>query len=146
MAKHKDRTKKWQDSCLWEGMNDENQAHVYVLQNDCDQVYTGSSSQKPSVRLSQHNQGGVTSTKRKLKGGWRHAVLITGFRSPTAASRFEALVKSKGRAAGVKPKLDAAMAAIQGNEMYGKHLVVQTPDARSQANCGGQPSSSHQFV
>ena len=124
MAKHKDTNKKWQDPCQWEGINDENVAHVYVLRNDCDQVYTGSSSQKPCVRLSQHNRGAVVSTRRVLEGGWRHAVLITGFRSPTAASRFEALVKSKGRAAGVKPKYDAARAATQANQMYGKYLLL----------------------
>ena len=140
MTKHKDRIDNWQDSCLWEGINDEKQAHVYVLQNDCDEVYTGASSQKPSVRLSQHSRGIVKSTKRVRRGKapeWRHAVLITGFRSRTAAQRFEAVIKKRGRAAGVKSKYDAAIVAIQESVMYGKHLVVQTPDARSQSNCGG---------
>ena len=103
-VKHRDRRSNWLDA-------DERgvPAYVYILTNDNNEVYTGST-RSLRHRLKKHNEGRTRSTRRSIQ--WRFAKTFGPFCNPTAASRFESLVK-RARGRGVAPKIAAADAAFR---------------------------------
>jgi predicted GIY-YIG superfamily endonuclease len=121
-SKHRYHTPTWDAPDLWHGEMESTHAYV-IVSTKCKSVYTGSSSLDPEDRLAQHNKRNVKST---VKGApeWRHGLVVKGFPNKTAASRFESLLKNKGRAAGLKPKYTAAMHALNSNVAYGQKLTI----------------------
>ena len=65
-------------------------------------VYVGCTRRSFNCRLSEHNN------KRPNGAGWKKALVVSGFDCFIAASRFESLVKRKGKKRGVQSKIDAA--------------------------------------
>jgi predicted GIY-YIG superfamily endonuclease len=103
-VKHRDRRTDWLDAD-WRGVL----AYVYIMTNDNNEAYTGSTRSLRN-RLKKHNKGRTKSTRRLIQ--WRFAKTFGPFCNPTAALRFESLVK-KARGRGVVPKIAAADAAFR---------------------------------
>lgn len=108
-VKHRDRRRDWDSPDLL--ATAERPSYVYIIVNDKHSVYTGST-QNPTTRLKQHNDGHTT---RSTHAGrpWRLAATIGPFRTTTAATRFESLVKRGG--AGVEAKINAAGRALKAS-------------------------------
>jgi putative endonuclease len=103
-VRHRDRRADWLDADKRGVL-----AYVYIMTNDNNEAYTGST-RSLERRLKKHNEGRTKSTRRLIQ--WRFAKTFGPFCNPTAALRFESLVK-KARGRGVVPKIAAADAAFR---------------------------------
>lgn len=109
--KHKDKRRDWDaDGVRFRAPRP---SLVYVLVNSSGRPYVGSTAKCAHQLVLDHNKGSRRSTRGR--GPWTMALSIGPFRNPTAASRFETLVKVKGSSKGLDSKFAAAEAALHSS-------------------------------
>ena len=108
--KHSRLNKDWVAACATTPRD--GPAFVYVIHSERhDRVYVGMTTDGDEDAIAAaHDRGTRGSTRGK--GPWRVKLLVGPFPTRTAAMRFERVVKHRGRAAGLGPKIRAAYAGL----------------------------------